>query len=265
MIALQNISRRFQQVFPNILNETYTRTRFHFRHTDSSRTNVSIRAFATGLFGETGSADVIYEPVPEVDWFLNPFDFCPEFSDETADSTLQRDAFKDGPEFEEMLQQVNRKLGFHASNQMDFDKVYDMWNWCRFTIAMTFETSNSETGGDSPWCAAFSVDHHLLWEYYQDLTSYYASGYGVRDQRLLQNMLCGLIQDLLLHMQSENDADPMVRIFITHTVQAMLVALGTFRDTWPMHQHNFGQQFDRNWKTSLIGSYGSNLAVVRFE
>lgn len=35
--AMQNISRRFQQILPNILTETYSPNRFHFRHTDSGR------------------------------------------------------------------------------------------------------------------------------------------------------------------------------------------------------------------------------------
>ncbi|KAG4073282.1 hypothetical protein HA402_008628 [Bradysia odoriphaga] len=265
--ALQNISRRFQEVFPDILTETYTPARFHFRHTGSPRTNDSIRAFATGLFGEAGAANVIYEPVPEVDWLLRPFDFCPAYSEETADWDRQRLAFRDGPEIQEMIQQVNAKLGFHASNQLNFNQVFTMWNWCRFTVGVTFETSNSETGGNSSWCAPFSVNHHLLLEYFEDLGFFYSSGYGVRNQRLLENLNCGVLQDLLRHMQSENDADTLARIFMTYTdeVQAMLVALGSFRDVWPIHQHNFAQQSGRNWLTSLIASFSSNLAVVRFD
>lgn len=231
------------------------------------RTNDSIRAFATGLFGEAGAANVVYEPVPDVDWFLRPFDFCPEYWEETADWARQRDAFRDGPEIQELVQQVNSKLGFHSSNQMDFDRILVMWNWCRFKIASTFESSGSETGAHCPWCAPFSVNHHLLLEYWEDLGFFYSSGYGVRNQRLLENLNCGVIQDLLRHMQSENDADTVARIFMSYTeeVQSLLVALGSFRDVWPIHQHNFAQQSGRNWLTSLIGPFGVNLSVVRFE
>lgn len=168
---------------------------------------------------------------------------------------------------EELVQQVNSKLGFRASNQLNIAQVFSMWNLCRFKIAATFELSNSETGGDSPWCAAFSLAHHLILEYYGDLGYFYISGYGVRNQRLLENMNCGVMQDLLRHMQSENDNDTVARIFMAYEeeVQAMLVLLGSFRDVWPMHRHNFAQQTDRNFLTSLITPFGSNLAVVHYE
>lgn len=158
--AMQNISRHFQQAFPNILPQTYRPAHFHFRHDATPRTNATIRAFAAGLFGESGAANVVYEPIPEVDSFLRPFLHCPEFTEQAADWERQRLAFREGPEMQEMMEQVNSKLGFTGSNQKGFDDIYTMWTWCRFKIAMTFEESNSETGVHSPWCAAFSINHH---------------------------------------------------------------------------------------------------------
>lgn len=266
MVAMQNIARRFQQVFPNILTESYSPDRFHFRHTETERTNRSIRAFAAGLFGEAGSQNVVYEDVPERDWFLRPFDFCQEFRDDVENWDAQRQAFRHGPEFEEMLAEVNRKLGFLV-NPLSFDTIYVMWEWCRFETASTFEFSDSETGEDSVWCAPFSVAHHLLFEYFEDLGHFYFSGYGVRNQRLLENLNCGLMQDLLNLIDSDDNNDAVARIFVSYTqeVQAMLVALGSFRDVWPIHQHNYAQQSGRHWLTSLIAPHASNLAVIRYE
>lgn len=267
LFAMQNISRRFQQILPNILTETYSPDRFHFRHSGSPRTNDSIRAFTVGLFGKVEAANVVYEPISETDWLLRPFDFCPLFWEETADWSRHQDAFELGPEVQELIQQVNRKLGFLSTNQLNFTQIFVMWNWCRQEIALTFETSGSETGPNSPWCAAFSVSNHLILEYYEDLRPFYLAGYGIRNQRLRENLNCGLMQDLLRHMQSENDADAMARIFVTYTeeFQLMLVALGVFRDLWPLHEHNFAQQSGRLWLSSLISSFSSNLSVVRFE
>ncbi|KAJ6643214.1 Multiple inositol polyphosphate phosphatase 1 [Pseudolycoriella hygida] len=263
--AMENIAGRFQRVFPDLLTSTYSADRFLFRHTESERTNTSIRAFATGLFG-AGAQNVVYEEVPEVDWFLRPFDFCPEFTREVENWDDQREAFRQGPEVEEMVEEVNRKLGFQGRNTLDFDTIYIMWEWCRFETASTFEFSDSETGEDSTWCAPFSVAHHLLLEYYEDLGHFYFSGYGVRNQRLLENLNCGPMQNLLELVQSDDDID-VARIFVSYTqeVQSMLVALGSFRDTWPLHQHNYAQQAARHWLTSLIAPQASNLAVVRFD
>lgn len=116
---MQNISRRFQQAFPNILPETYTPTRFHFRHDATPRTNATIRAFAAGMFGEAGRADVIYVPIPKFDSFLRPFLHCPDFTEQSSDWQRQRFAFREGPE----MQQVNSKLGFSGSNQIGFDDI----------------------------------------------------------------------------------------------------------------------------------------------
>lgn len=266
VVAMHNIARRFQQVFPDILTDTYDANRFHFRHTDAERTNTSIRAFATGLFG-TAASNVVYQDVPERDWFLRPFDFCPAYRD-AVDGIwdIEREAFRHGPEFEEMLREINRKLGFQESNPVSFETTYIMWQWCRYETAAKFELSDSETGGDSVWCAPFSVAHQMLFEYYDELGYYYSMGYGVRNQRLIENMNCGVMQDLLNLIVSEGD-DPVARIFVTSIkeIQSMLVVLGLFRDTWPLHQHNYAQQSGRGWVTSVISPHASNLAVIRYE
>jgi len=266
VIAIQNIARRFQRNYPNILTETYSHDRFHFRHNWRQRSNDSIRAFAAALFGEAEAQNVIFEDVPENDFFLRPIDFCPEFTELTANQSEQA-AFRQGPEFEQLTEEINRKLGFRGSNQLSVDYILIMWDWCRFETSFTFELSNSETGGESPWCAPFSMSHHRVLEYYYDLGWYYGFGYGVRNQRLVENLNCGLLQDLLIHMQSDDDTDQKARIFMTYLQesQMMLVALGAFRDTWPLHQHNFAQQSARHWSTSVITPFGANLVVVRHD
>lgn len=263
----QDIARRFQRLFPDILTETYDRNRFHFRHTDLQRTNVSIRAFASALFGDTGAQNVVYEDIPETDWFLRPFDVCRDFLDEVENRFDEQVALRQGPEFQEMLTDVNRKLGFHGSNALSFDTIYTMWEWCRFETASTFRITGSETGENSAWCAPFSVAHHLLFEYHEDLFHFYYTGYGVRNQRLVENLNCGVMQDLLNFIDSNNNNDAVARIFMTHRqlVQLMMVALGSFRDTWPLHRHNYAQQSGRNWLTSIMTPWGTNFAVIRYE
>lgn len=259
---MQNIARRYQQFFPHILTETYSVDRFHFRHAAFERTNTSIRAFASGLFGPAASQDVIYEDIPEIDWLLTPFENCPPHTEINE----YRDNFLLGPEISEMLNEVNRKLGFHT-NPLNLNTVLMMWEWCIFETAALFEVSNSPTGGNASWCAPFSVAHHLYFEYWLDLWHYYFSGYGVRNQRMLDNLSCGVKQDLLMHMLSNDSTDQMARIFVTNTqvIQSMLVSLGAFRDGFPPHQHNYFFQSGRQWASTLIAPHGQNLVVVRYE
>lgn len=263
-IGLQNIARRYQEIFPDLLPSTYSPERFLFRHTDSERTNQSARAFATGLFGATGAGNVVYEEVPEIDLLLRPSNFCPAYIEEALKYDVEQNAFGEGPEMQEMIDQVNRRLGFH-SNQLDFRQIINMYDWCRFEVSGTFEQSNSETGGNSGWCVAFSVAHYLIVEYYDELAEFHLSGYGFRNQRLLENLNCFVIQDLINHMQS--NSTQAARIYMTHRekIQELLVLLGTFRDTWPLHQHNYAQQTARHFLTSLITPFGANLAVVGHE
>lgn len=177
--ALHNVAKRFQQVVPEVLTATYDPERFHFRHSYSETSNTSIRALATGLFGAAGAQNVVYEDVPERDILLRPFDFCPAYSDATENWNASQEAFRRGPEVEESLQNINRKLGFVGSDQLSFETIFIMWEWCRYELSSTFEFSNSETGDDSIWCAAFSVADHLLMEYYEEIGLFYRFGYGV--------------------------------------------------------------------------------------
>lgn len=262
---MRNIARRYQQFFPTILTNDYSPDRFHFRHIMDPETNTSIRAFASGLFGEDESQYVIYETVPDFDWFLYPKYNCPALAEETANQH-QREAFQLGPEIEEMAEQVNRKLGFHGSNQLSLSKIFLLWKICILETGESIELSNSTIGEDVPWCSAFSMAHHLLLEYDSDLRYFYLAGYGVRNQRLVENLNCGLMQDLLKHMQSDN-TDQTARIYVTHSqmLLALLVTFGSFRDTSPITQHNFAQQTTRQWLTSLIIPNAGNIVVVRYK
>lgn len=264
--AMQNIARRYQQFFPTLLPSTYTQARYMFRHASHQRSQASIRAFADGLFGDNSWQSVFFEPVLERDWFMRPINFCPLFT-ETVAHQREQEAFESGPEIAEMKQEINRRLGFTGARSLSLDQILIMWEWCRFETASTFEFSHSEFGEDSVWCAPFSVAHHAVLEYHQDLHYYHYTGYGVRNQRLIQNLNCGLMQDLLLHMQSNSANDQLVRIFGTDSqmVQAFLVTLGVLKDENHLHQHNFAQQSYRHWKTSLITPNAANLAVIRYK
>ena len=65
---MQGLGQRFQERFPTLLPTQYNRQRFVFRHTNQQRSEGSVRAFATGIFGRFDNVE--FEPVPENDILL---------------------------------------------------------------------------------------------------------------------------------------------------------------------------------------------------
>lgn len=208
----------------------------------------------------------MFEPIPTRDTLLRSINFCPKFTAEVA-AQPQRDAFSVGPEFESMMERVNRRLGFHGSNQLDFERIMIMWEWCRFETGSNVELSGSNIGDLSAWCAPFTVADHEVLEYREDLGYFHFTGYGVGNQRLIENLNCGLMQDLLMLIRTNELFDSTVRIFgsFSQILQSFLVTLGAVRDDNLLHQHNFAQQSSRQWKTSFITPNAANLAVIRYE
>jgi hypothetical protein len=185
-----------------------------------------------------------------------PQNFCPAY-DAISNSTTEQDAFEQGPEFQQMLEQVNTKLGFTGSDQLSSREIRTIWDWCRFE-----DTSNVP----APWCFAFSVANNEVLNYYEDLGFFYNQGYGLTNRRLAENLNCELIQDLLRYLQADITS-PRARVFGTHssTLQLFLVSMGFFEDDFPITRHNFAQQALRQWRTGVITPKGANLAVIRYE
>lgn len=120
-----------------------------------------------------------------------------------------------------------------------------------------FQTPVSETKCLRP--AQLSYESRPIKTYFSNLC-------GVGNQRLLENLNCGLVQDLLKHIDDDENNNSS-RIFVSYAqeIMAMLVTLGSFRDTWPLHQHNYAQQQSRNWLASVIAPFAANFVVVRYK
>lgn len=190
---------------------------------------------------------------------FQPHNFCPAY-DAISGDTSERDAFEQGPEYEQMMDQVNAKLGFTGSNRLTNEQVRTIWDWCRFE-------QTSQPSQPAAFCAAFSMANHEVLNYYKDLAYYYNQGYGTPNRRLVENLNCGLMQNLLNALQSQSSTQGRLRIFGAHTntLQLFWVMMGAFEDDFGPTRHNFAQQALRLWRTGLISSKGSNLAMIRFE
>lgn len=257
---LQGLAQRYQAAFPTLLPSTYSRNDYFFRTTDRQRTLASLRAFADGLFGYNGFQQVQFEEVPTEDYLLRPYDLCPLY-DDVIDVAVEQNAFIEGPEYEEMVQQVSRKLGFHGSRTLRGPEVDTLATICRYEQIWDLNIT-------SPMCAAFSIANHQVLEYYEDLEYYWKVGFGHRAyRRLFENLNCFLMQDMLTFIQSNAATDHKARVFSTHStiLQLILVTLGVFEDEVQLTRHNFAQQTNRLWKSSLVAPMGTNLAIIRYE
>lgn len=262
---MQNIARRYQERFPHLLPKVYNRNQISFRHTRHADATGTIRGFADGLYGDGRFSSVEFKsvPVPD-DIFLLP-ETCTEYVDMTR-IRPHADAFEKGPEIEEMLQQINRRIGFRGSQQLSLEQVLTLAEWCKYEIGSTFDMSQSPIGELSMWCVPFTIPNHRVLEYREDLRYSYYMGYESPNRRLMESLPCAAIQDMLLFINS-TDSVETARVFVGGyaLVGMIVVSLDAYRDNQALNEHNFAQQFNRNWRTSFISSNAVNIAVVRYE
>lgn len=59
---------------------------------------------------------------------------------------------------------------------------------------------------------------------------------------------------------------PKVVAYFTQsaTIQLFLTALGTFKDNEALRADNYQQQQRRNWRSSEVSPFASNLAVIKY-
>lgn len=257
---LEGIGRRYQAAFPSLLSSTYSPNDYLFRGIDYQRTQVSLHAFADGLFGTDGHQQVQFEAIENTDHFLRGYSLCPLYNELIA-TLPERDAFRDGPEYQQMTTEVSAKLGFHGSHVLRNEDVAALSLICKYEQIFNLNAT-------SALCAAFSVANRQVIEYVEDLEFYYRVGPGRREyRRLFENLVCFNMQDLIrfLHSNDANDQKAKIYSGLVSLLPMILLNLGAFDADEPLTQHNFAQQTQREWKTGLIVPMAANLAVIRYE
>lgn len=258
---VQGIAQRFQLAFPTLLPSTYSSTDYSFRSATLIATISAIAAFADGLFGFNGHQQVDFENIDDPDLLLEPHLNCPFFA-EIISTLIEADAFEEGPEFQQMIEQVSSKLGFHASHILSAEQIETLLVICQFEQIWDMNST-------SPLCAAFSVANHQVEEYHRDLRRYYRYGYGhfSNYRRLYENLPCHLMQEMLRYLRSNDPNDLRARILNSnsYSVQLILMVLGAYKDQVPLTRHNFAQQTFRLWRSSQLSPKAANLAVIRYE
>lgn len=258
---LTELGQRFQAAFPDLLPRLYSPKNYYFRRTPIARTLESAKAFARGLFGPDCYEKVTYEGGSFPDLLLRPQDSCSIYGSFRAPYYPEQISFAGTPEFLEMLEQVNMKLGFVGYEQKSFDEIEKLMTQCRYE--QTYDHDKP-----SVFCAAFSYANHQLYEYFYDLMNNFRSGYGNTDYRnLYENLSCALLQEMLTYLMSTDLNDQKAKIFYAHdvTLQLLFVSMGLFEDKVPLRGDNFAQQTMRQWKASSLTPMAVNMAVIKYK
>lgn len=107
----------------------------------------------------------------------------------------------------------------------------------------------------------FTTDQVKVFEYAKDMSEWYMSGSA---SSLNAHLACELVQDMFDKLL-EAHRGPIVSAYFAHstTFQLFLTALGIAVQDTPLRADNYKDMTDRQWKTSQISPFATNLAVVR--
>lgn len=253
---LRFIGRRYQKIYSDLINIYYEPEHFHFRHTDTQRTEASFKAFTEGIFGSDSWKNINLPPPPKNDTLLKFYDECPaweEQSNRKKDPDSEYQKFIQSAAFQQLKGDVSQRLGFKFT--LPEKQIDTIWDTCRYEQAWRLEQY-------SPWCAAFTKRQVDVLEYLEDIKYYYKQGYG---SDMNPNLACFLVQDMLTRLNSPEE--PRVTAYFAHssTVQLFLTSLGLAEDRESLRADNFETMKYRVWRTSKLGPFAANIAAVKYE
>nr|XP_023025072.1 multiple inositol polyphosphate phosphatase 1 [Leptinotarsa decemlineata] len=251
------LAERMQNRFPQLFDNVYSNTSYKFKYTYSQRTQKSAYYFTTGLFGRATAKDVWYPEPSRKDPILRFYKLCDKWNTEVKKnpSAMQEKLiFLNGPEMADTVRDVNDRLGLREE-LLTLDDIVLMYEMCGFETAWNKKSK-------SPWCSPFTVDNLKVLEYAEDLKFYWQDGYGYE---LTYKQACPAFADMMTFMQSRIRF-PRVTVYFSHsgTILKMLAHLGLYKDEEVLTAKNYEHMSGRKWRTSLIDSFGSNIAFVLY-
>lgn len=260
---LNGIGERYQDRFPKLLTRPFANESYTIRYTDSERTAASATEFVKGVFGKEDAANVWYQTPTTPDPLLRFYKTCQKWKEEVKknpDAVMEKTLFEQTDEFLLMIKSISDRLGFEKS--LSLDEIEKLYMMCSFEKAWRPKKL-------SPWCAVFSEDDLEIMEYREDLEYYYEDGYGYE---INYKQACPIIKDVhdRFKQHVENVAgNPKGVFYFSHsgTLLKVLARLGLFKDSTVMKHSNRKSREMRNreWRTSLIDSFATNIALVLFK
>ncbi|XP_034951707.1 multiple inositol polyphosphate phosphatase 1-like [Chelonus insularis] len=250
---LIGLAERYQSRFPKLLPEKYKNSTYKFKFTASQRTNQSAKYFTIGLFGKRQS-DQIYFPEPEEkDPILRFYKACDKWLKnvkKNPQALRELEEFKQSATMKTMLENMSQRLGFNV----DFDDIKLMRSMCSFETAWNEQTK-------SPWCHILSPEAFEVMEFVDDLKYYWIDGYGFA---LTSEQACPALRDMFDFFKSNDELK--ISAYFTHsgTLLKVLSILGLAKDAEPLLQSSFRTSKNRQWRTSLIDAFATNMAFISY-
>lgn len=187
------------------------------------------------------------------DYLLKAYEYCEAWQELQDDPTeSEADRFEKSPVFLQMIDDINDRLGVDVTDK----EIRDLYDLCRYELAWYIDEP-------SAWCTIFTPEHIEILEYSEDLYYYYKAGYGNED--INSRVTCDLMADFLWRLDG-NDKRNVAYFSHSTTLQLLLVSLGVFRDSEDLTADNFEKfRYNREWNSSVMGPFTTNLAIIKYE
>ncbi|KAJ8986190.1 hypothetical protein NQ317_005664, partial [Molorchus minor] len=259
MEDMKLLARRYKSKYPQLLQQQYDEKSFYFQYTNTERIQTSYQAYIEGLFGS--EAYRIHANTNNDDKLVKPYENCKKWEENLEDVSNNRNEYMryiERSEFKQMERDIFRRLGFRFN--LNSSTITDIYDLCRYEKAWNVQQR-------SAWCIAFNKNQLKMLEYAEDLRYYYKTGYG---NKMSERIGCGPIKDMYERfdrtVNGNSDGNKATFLF-THseTILSLITALGIARDNEAPTADNFYQQARRNWKTSVLDPFASNLAATLYE
>ena len=168
------------------------------------------------------------------------------------EANIEKLKFEESKLMSEMLRSLEEVLGVEVTLE-EADLMYLM---CNFDLAW-------EPAKPSPWCRVFTDQQLQLMEYREDLEYFWIDGPGFD---INGGQACVLLSDAIKTFQniSAGQHQSSGSFYFTHsgTLLKLLAFLNVFKDEEQMTSTNYHRMEGRKWKTSHIGPFGGNIALV---
>lgn len=285
-VELRGIGRRFKERFSTLLDKKYDNSTFKFKFTKTERAAESCKNFVEEIVGAKDAPYVWYPEALAADPILRFYKGCPKWKndvDKNPEAYNERKKFETSPLFESVRRNVHTRTGPQES--VPLDAIESMYMTCAFETAW-------KPANPSPWCAIFDEEDLEKMQYRQDLEYYWIDGYGFE---LTYKQACPAVKDMMEHFQyvhylksgfssglnlidydiiysirSKIDYpdDPLSLIaYFTHsgTLLKLISRLGLFNDTTQLLHDNYHLHSARQWRTSEIDKFATNIAAVLYK